>query len=117
MKRFVVIALAIMLGSLVVWPCTSAIVSGRFTPDGRPLMWKHRDNDEPRSKLIYYSEGKYDMIVLVNAGVNKPGAIWYGFNSAGFAIMNTLSYNIEDASTASGDRNGTVMREALAQCS
>ena len=23
--------------------CTSVIVSGKATPDGRPLMWKHRD--------------------------------------------------------------------------
>ena len=23
--------------------CTSAIISGKVTPDGRPIMWKNRD--------------------------------------------------------------------------
>lgn len=25
--------------------CTSAIISGKVTPDGRPIMWKNRDTD------------------------------------------------------------------------
>ena len=26
--------------------CTTAVVSGSATPDGRPLLWKNRDTDE-----------------------------------------------------------------------
>lgn len=116
MKRALLIPIILLTFTTHLFPCTSAIVSGRFTADGRPLMWKHRDNPYAETKLIYHTEGKYDMILLVNANVEMPGSIWYGFNSAGFAIMNTLSYNIEDESTSSGARNGTLMREALAQC-
>lgn len=96
--------------------CTSAIVSGKLTKDGRPLMWKHRDTSIMESKLIYLSGEPYDIIALVNASTKDSSAIWIGFNSAGFAIMNTMSANIEDVSTASGARNGVLMREALEQC-
>ncbi len=96
--------------------CTSVIISGKVTQDGRPLMWKQRDNDSPRSKLLYLSEGNYDMIVLVNSTVTRPTAMYYGFNSAGFVIMNTMSYNIDPSEDASSSRNGSIMLQALRSC-
>ena len=86
--------------------CTSAIVSGKHTRDGRPIMWKHRDTSVMESKLMFLRGSKYDAVVLVNGSDEHARSIWIGFNSAGFAIMNTLSYNIEDESTSSGARNG-----------
>ena len=26
--------------------CTSAVITGKVTTDGRPLLWKHRDTGE-----------------------------------------------------------------------
>ena len=33
--------------------CTSAVVSGKVTPDGRPLLWKNRDTDFMRNHIDY----------------------------------------------------------------
>ena len=32
---------------------TSAVVSGKVTPDGRPLLWKNRDTDFMRNHIDY----------------------------------------------------------------
>ena len=40
--------------------CTSAIISGKVTKDGRPLMWKHFDNEQQlNKKVLYLSGGNY----------------------------------------------------------
>lgn len=31
--------------------CTSAVVSSKVTPDGRPLLWKNRDTDFMRNHI------------------------------------------------------------------
>ena len=31
--------------------CTSAIVSGRLTANGRPLMWKNRDTNDMNNRV------------------------------------------------------------------
>lgn len=116
MKKLLLTLFMVVYAGGIIMGCTSVIISGNATKDGRPLMWKQRDNDVPRTKLLYLSEGKYDMIVLVNATVNKPTAVWYGFNSAGFVIMNTMSYNIDTEKEASSDRNGIIMLQALRSC-
>ena len=33
--------------------CTSAVVSGKATPDGRPLLWKNRDTGYLRNHVAY----------------------------------------------------------------
>jgi hypothetical protein len=116
MRRLVLIILVAMLAADAGIACTSAIVSGKYTADGRPLLWKHRDNDVPESKLVFLTGGKYDGIGLVNFSDERANSIWIGVNSEGFVIMNTLSYNIESEATSSGDRNGTIMKEALLSC-
>ena len=52
MKKFFIaaFAIAIMLSADVL-ACTSAIITGKATPDGRPLMWKHRDTGELNNKV------------------------------------------------------------------
>lgn len=34
--------------------CTSAIITGKLTPDGRPLLWKHRDTSEDNNRIEYF---------------------------------------------------------------
>lgn len=31
--------------------CTSAIISGSLTADGRPILWKHRDTSDLNNKV------------------------------------------------------------------
>jgi len=97
--------------------CTSAIVSGKASADGRPLMWKHRDSDSERNKLVYFSKGKYNFIGVVNTQDNENKEIWMGSNSAGFSIMNTMSYNLDTTgSNGKKDEEGLLMKAALAEC-
>jgi hypothetical protein len=40
---FIFISGFLLMGQLAIFPCTVAVVSGKATPDGRPLLWKNRD--------------------------------------------------------------------------
>ena len=75
--------------------CTSIIITGKATPDGRPLMWKHRDTGAPYNHIGYFDEGGYRFLGLVNSD-DPEGAVWTGSNETGFSIMNTASYNLKD---------------------
>ena len=98
--------------------CTSAIITGKATADGRPLMWKHRDTGTEQNRMVYSSSGKYTYIGLVNSNDAANNEVWAGTNSAGFCIMNTASYNLKDKndSTKEADFEGIVMRRALECC-
>jgi hypothetical protein len=98
--------------------CTSAIITGKATPDGRPLMWKHRDTGTENNRIVYAKGSKYSYIGLANSDDVENREIWAGTNSAGFCIMNTASYNFKDLndSTEIKDREGIVMRMALECC-
>ena len=98
--------------------CTSAIISGKVTPDGRPLLWKHRDTGELNNRVDYIARSKdvkYAFIAVVNSP-REEGESWMGVNEAGFAIINTASYNIHKYDEDSGDQEGTFMYKALATC-
>lgn len=98
--------------------CTSAIIIGKATADGRPLMWKHRDTSSDNNRVVYSSKGKYAYIGLVNSEDVQHNEIWSGTNSAGFCIMNTASYNLKDLDdkTKEADAEGLLMRMALECC-
>ena len=76
--------------------CTSAIVSGKLTANGRPLLWKNRDTNDQnnRIKRIPAGESTYEFVGLFDARDVRDTAVWMGYNEKGFAIMNTASYNI-----------------------
>ena len=97
--------------------CTSIIISGKSTPDGRPIMWKNRDTDAFQNAIMFFNDGKYNSIGLIDSDDPSGKAVWIGYNSAGFAIMNTASYNLILKDTIDvKDREGIIMREALRQC-
>jgi hypothetical protein len=97
--------------------CTSIIISGKNTPDGRPIMWKNRDTDTYQNAIMYFDDGKYSSMGLIDSDDPTGKSVWIGYNSAGFAIMNTASYNLIMQDTIDiKDREGMVMREALMQC-
>ena len=65
----VVLALAAGLPSTAVRACTTAVITGKVTADGRPLLWKSRDTKGlPRNEVIVYEAGKYRVLAVVNAG-------------------------------------------------
>jgi hypothetical protein len=114
---YFLLMLSLLLTDLSVQACTSIIISGKYTPDGRPIMWKNRDTDTYQNAIKYFDDGKYNSMGLIDSDDPKGKSVWIGYNSAGFAIMNTASYNlIMKDSIELKDREGILMREALMQC-
>ncbi len=99
--------------------CTSAIVSGKCTPDGRPLLWKNRDTGTLQNFVDRVSPSdslSMAYVALFNAGDTLREQAWIGVNEASFAIMNTASYNLAPDTARVRDREGYVMARALGRC-
>lgn len=98
-------------------PCTTAVVSGKATEDGRPLLLKNRDASALQNRLVYFFDGKYRFIGLVNSEDKQNSEVWCGFNEAGFGIMNSASYNLKmNDTTKLSDLEGKIMKLALEKC-
>jgi hypothetical protein len=95
--------------------CTSAIITGKITADGRPLLWKHRDTDDENNRMVFVKGAKYDFLALANSP-DPEGIAWTGSNNAGFSIMNTASYNLKDDTVRKMDQEGVLMYKALSEC-
>jgi hypothetical protein len=116
-KIFVSAFLLIAIFTNNIFACTTAIVSGKYTEDGRPILWKHRDSDFNQNKLMYFTDGKYDYIGLVNSEDFEGKQVWAGTNSAGFSIMNAALFDVNlDYEGDYKDREGYVMKMALQEC-
>lgn len=119
MKKLLLTALmALVLCSGEILACTSAIITGKATPDGRPLMWKHRDTGEDNNRIQYFKGEKYSFYALINSPDFHNNEAWTGTNEVGFSIMNTASYNLkyDDVPSKMMDKEGIVMYKALAVC-
>ena len=111
-------AVAAMFAAYPAYACSSVVISGKVTPDGRPLLWKHRDSDYLQNSVKFFKGEKYSFIAIVNSVEDDPTDVWMGVNSAGFAIMNTQSFNLVDVAPGEerGAANGRIMRRALEIC-
>ena len=87
MKKLLLLFVLCLCFPVVDKACTSIIITGKATPDGRPLMWKHRDTGAPYNHISYFDEGGYRFLGLVNSD-DPEGAVWTGSNETGFSIMN-----------------------------
>ena len=98
--------------------CTSMVVSARASATGRPLLWKHRDTSAERNfvERVGPAEDSFGYIALYNSGDTALADAWMGFNSEGFAVMNTASYNLAPDTAIYKDREGAVMALALKRC-
>lgn len=100
--------------------CTSAIVGASANPSGRPILWKHRDTSTIDNKVEYVAPSRegYGYVALFNAADRKLAEAWMGMNDAGFAVMNTASYNIKDDKVPAKkmDKEGILMTKALRTC-
>lgn len=109
-----------MTRTIVAMACTSAIVGAELNPSGRPLLWKNRDTSTIDNKVEYVAgkNGEHSYVGLFNANDRLLREAWMGMNDAGFAVMNTASYNIKDDKVPAKkmDKEGFVMAKALKTC-
>jgi hypothetical protein len=93
--------------------CTTAVIAGSATANGRPLLWKNRDHTQTNQEIVYFDDGLYPYVTIVNAGDSTQA--WGGVNSAGFAIEDANNRNVPD--TVPGpDDDGFIMKRALQTC-
>ena len=113
----IIISILLIFSVIPSLACTSVIISGRISKDGRPVMMKHRDTDEMDNRVKYFIGPKYSFIGLVNSHTTGR-EVWNGTNSAGFSIMNTASYNIKDDDVPDDkmDKEGILLFKALGIC-
>ena len=96
--------------------CTSFIVSGRVTKDGRPIIFKNRDTGNVNNVVVLMQGECFRYMGITAANDKKPNNIWGGHNEAGFAIINTAAYNMNGCEGKDSDNDGVVMRRALEVC-
>lgn len=118
MKKILIslVVLAVMMTEVQpLMACTSVIVSGRVTKDGRPMIFKHRDSRSVHNMMIVVKGQRYRYLGLVNAEDTTPVDVWGGHNEAGFGIINTAAYNLNgDGGDTDGD--GILIKKALGLC-
>ena len=114
---FVCIAGFFLMFAVQTFACTTFLISGKYTADGRPMLFKNRDTDEMQNSLAYFTDGKYKYIGLVDGTKDWNKAIWGGYNETDFAIINTAAYNNNLGDTTKFmDQEGAVMKLALQTC-
>ncbi len=91
--------------------CTTAVISGAATVDGRPLVWKNRDTSYRDNALAILRGPEFRFLALINAGDSTQ--VWAGVNEAGLAIMNAEALDTEGDSV---DTEGFFMRRVLGSC-
>ncbi len=110
------IVFALMISGKAI-SCTTAVISGKYTDDGRPIIWKLRDSDYVENKMMYFEDGRYTYIGLVNSSDIEGKEVWGGANSVGFAIMNSASSNVNlNDNSSKVDLEGVFMKKALQTC-
>ena len=119
-KRFIILVYCLAAAIPCILGCTSAIVGAEANPSGRPLLWKHRDTSTIDNKVEYVkgTNGEHSYVGLFNAADRDLKEAWMGMNDAGFAVMNTASYNIKDDKVPAKkmDKEGILMAKALKTC-
>lgn len=96
--------------------CTSAVVSPGASRDGRPLLWKNRDTDYLSNKVIFVQDCPFSYLALTDADDASGRKCFAGLNAAGFAIMNTVAYNLPENQHETKDLEGIIMADALRTC-
>lgn len=134
MKRYITnifpakAALAALVAALLLTvkaaACTSVIVSGRVTPDGRPYIFKNRDTGDTDNLTVLVQGERYRYVAIVSARDTENRGVWSGHNEAGFAIANTAAYNLNgkpqpqprQRTGEPRENDASIMRKALETC-
>lgn len=97
--------------------CTTAIITGKATKDGRPIIWKQRDTGNLENKLVYHQGEQYRYLGVHDLRDSAEAEVFMGSNEVGFCIINTQSYNLVYAPyDGKMDQEGFLMKRALATC-
>lgn len=119
----IISAVLILLSALILFSapgkegCTTAVFNGAASVDGTPILWKNRDTGFLSNKVIYVDERPYSYLALVNAKETSGRFAYAGLNSTGFAIMNSVAYNLpESRADEMKDLEGLIMADALRTC-
>ena len=113
---------ALLTGATKSAACTSVIVSGKVTPDGRPYIFKNRDTPNQDNLVVTVQGSKYRFIAIVGRQDSLNLNVGSGHNEAGFAIANTAAYNLNGRQKPgqprpNGDeKDGNLMYKALETC-
>lgn len=126
MNRFAISCLflsaALLGGAAQADACTSVVVSGKVTPDGRPYIFKNRDTPNQDNLVVTIQGKRYRFIAIVGRLDSLNLGVWSGHNEAGFAIANTAAYNLNGRPQPgkprpNGDeKDGNLMYKALESC-
>lgn len=118
-KKSFLITIAVVMLNLApdAMACTTFLISGKYTPDGKPILFKNRDTDQMQNSLAFFEDGKYKYIGLVDGTEEWKNMVWGGYNETGFAIINSAAYNNNIGDTSSfKDQEGVIMKLALQTC-
>ena len=116
MKLFASVSLIAIL-SFHSYSCTTFLIAGKYTKDGKPMLFKNRDAAENQNALAYFNDGKYPYLGLVDGNHESKTMVWGGYNSKGFAIMNSAAFNNNIGDTSKFiDQEGIIMKKALMTC-
>lgn len=96
--------------------CTAAVMSPAAGAEGRPMLWKNRDTAELSNRVVFVKEQPFSYLALVDKQDPSGRICWAGINDAGFAIMNTASYNLPQRAGEAADQEGYLMAAALRRC-
>jgi len=109
--RIVLAAAAVAASAAPLRPCTIAVISGRITADGRPLLWKNRDVTNQNTVVRFFSGNAHAFLGLTDAGVTDK--IFAGLNDAGLAVVNAVSSDLEGVGDS---ENGVIIKRILEEC-
>jgi len=117
MRKLRILLIMIAVAAVAADACTSLLAS-RTATGGAPLLWKHRDTGTEHNFIerVDASDSTLAFVALFNGGDSLLAEAWTGMNEAGFAVMNTASYNLAPDTAKVKDREGVVMRLALERC-
>ncbi len=117
MNKILALAFIMLTAYFASEACTVAVISGKYTKDGRPLLWKNRDTWAIHNKIMYFNDAEFAYMGLVNSQDSLGKSIWIGMNDQGFAVMNSNSYNLTIGDTAKhSGLEGRLIKHALATC-
>ena len=115
MKRYLFVLLLALL-PLRGNSCTSVIVSGKVTPDGRPLMLKNRDQKFFDNYVVRFQGEKYAFIGIQDTNSKGKERVVGGTNEAGFSVMSTSIRNTTNEKGKKTVITSFVLSRALGSC-
>ena len=98
-----------------VFACTSIVVSGKVSADGRPFIFKNRDATHNNEVIVLCKGESYLFLAMTNNAELQSKRVSSGYNEVGFSIINTQSSNLNKVENDVVNNTRILMR-ALEIC-